>query len=89
MKLVYFNDYRLGVLKGDAVVDVTAVVQKIAHTGPGDTGNHETSAAQRNRVRHVLFSSRDCFLRPPVTGGPALHTHHTAERGLRRACGLD
>ena len=36
MKLVYFNDFRLGVLKGDSVVDVTSVVQKIPHTGPGD-----------------------------------------------------
>jgi len=39
MKLVYFNDFRLGVLKGDAVVDVTAAVQKIPHTGPGDLMN--------------------------------------------------
>jgi len=39
MKLVYFNDYRLGVLKGDSVVDVTAAVQKIPHTGPGDLMN--------------------------------------------------
>src|SRR5215213_2426182 len=39
MKLVYFNDFRLGVLKGDAVVDVTPVVQKIPHTGPGDLMN--------------------------------------------------
>ena len=39
MKLLYFNDFRLGVLKGDAVVDVTSVVQKIPHTGPGDLMN--------------------------------------------------
>jgi 2-keto-4-pentenoate hydratase/2-oxohepta-3-ene-1,7-dioic acid hydratase in catechol pathway len=39
MKLVYFNDFRLGVVKGDAVIDVTAVVQKIPHTGPGDLMN--------------------------------------------------
>ena len=36
MKLVYFNDFRLGVLKGDEVVDITNVVSKIPHTGPGD-----------------------------------------------------
>ena len=30
MKLLYFNDYKLGVLKGDnSVVDVTAIVQDI------------------------------------------------------------
>ena len=39
MKLLMFNDYRLGVLKGDTVVDVTAVVQKIPHSGPGDLMN--------------------------------------------------
>src|SRR5260370_19040921 len=35
MKLCYFDDYKLGVLKGNAVVDVSAVVQDIPHTGPG------------------------------------------------------
>ena len=39
MKLAYFNDFRLGVLKGDTVVDVTSVVQKIPHSGPGDLMN--------------------------------------------------
>jgi 2-keto-4-pentenoate hydratase/2-oxohepta-3-ene-1,7-dioic acid hydratase in catechol pathway len=39
MKILYFNDFRLGVLKGDTVVDVTSVVQKIPHTGPGDLMN--------------------------------------------------
>jgi 2-keto-4-pentenoate hydratase/2-oxohepta-3-ene-1,7-dioic acid hydratase in catechol pathway len=36
MKLLYFNDYRLGVLKGDRVVDVTQVVLNVPHTGPGN-----------------------------------------------------
>ena len=36
MKLVYFNDYRMGVLKGAAVVDVSAAVADIPHVGPGD-----------------------------------------------------
>ncbi len=34
MKLLYFDEFRLGVLKGDAVVDVSAAVQDIPHTGP-------------------------------------------------------
>jgi 2-keto-4-pentenoate hydratase/2-oxohepta-3-ene-1,7-dioic acid hydratase in catechol pathway len=35
MKLLYFDDFRLGVLKGgDRVVDVSAVVRDIPHTGP-------------------------------------------------------
>ena len=39
MKLVYFGDFRLGVLKGDAVVDVSAAVKDIPHSGPGDLMN--------------------------------------------------
>src|SRR5437588_6041813 len=40
MKILYFNDFRLGVLKGDnTVVDVTAAVQDVPHTGPGDLIN--------------------------------------------------
>ena len=39
MKLVYFDDFKLGVLKNDAVVDVSAAVKDIPHTGPGDLMN--------------------------------------------------
>ena len=39
MKLVYFDDYKLGVLKGDRVVDVSSVVRDIPNTGPGDLIN--------------------------------------------------
>jgi 2-keto-4-pentenoate hydratase/2-oxohepta-3-ene-1,7-dioic acid hydratase in catechol pathway len=34
MKLMFFDDYKLGVLKGDAVVDVSAAMRDIPHTGP-------------------------------------------------------
>lgn len=36
MKLCYFNDYRLGVIKGDAVVDVTDAVKDIPHLDSRD-----------------------------------------------------
>ncbi|MGH7041707.1 MAG: fumarylacetoacetate hydrolase family protein [Acetobacteraceae bacterium] len=39
MKLCYFDDFRLGVVAGDGVVDVSAVVADIPHTGPGDLMN--------------------------------------------------
>ena len=40
MKILYFDDFRLGVLKGtDRVVDVSDVVEDIPHTGPGDLIN--------------------------------------------------
>ncbi|HTE15982.1 MAG TPA: fumarylacetoacetate hydrolase family protein [Burkholderiales bacterium] len=39
MKLMYFNEFRLGVVKGENVVDVMPVVQKLMHTGPHDLIN--------------------------------------------------
>ncbi len=39
MKLIYFDDFMLGVLDGDSVVDVSAVVQDIPHTNPGNLMN--------------------------------------------------
>ncbi|MFC1953523.1 fumarylacetoacetate hydrolase family protein [Chloroflexota bacterium] len=34
MKLLYFDDFRLGILRGDMVIDVSDVVQNIPHTAP-------------------------------------------------------
>jgi 2-keto-4-pentenoate hydratase/2-oxohepta-3-ene-1,7-dioic acid hydratase in catechol pathway len=40
MKILYFDDFRLGVLRGeDEVVDVSAAVRDIPHVGPGDLMN--------------------------------------------------
>ena len=36
MKIVFFDEFTLGVLKGDAVVDVARVVRDIPHLGPQD-----------------------------------------------------
>jgi len=34
MKLMFFDDFKLGVVKGDTVVDVSKLVKDIPHTGP-------------------------------------------------------
>src|SRR5579871_2825487 len=39
MKLAYFNDYKLGVVKGDSIVDVSSVVRDIPHLNPADLIN--------------------------------------------------
>ena len=39
MKLVFFDDFKLGVVKGDSVVDVSAAVSGIPHTSPQDLLN--------------------------------------------------
>jgi len=36
MKIVFFDDFKLGVLKGDAVIDVSNVVKDIPRLGPQD-----------------------------------------------------
>ena len=36
MKLVFFDDFKLGVVKGDTVVDVSNAVSRIEHTSPQD-----------------------------------------------------
>ena len=33
MKILFFDDFKLGVVKGDNVVDVSAVVHDIPHLG--------------------------------------------------------
>ena len=39
MKLLLLDEFRLGVLEGDTVHDVTAAVQDLPHTGPHDLIN--------------------------------------------------
>jgi 2-keto-4-pentenoate hydratase/2-oxohepta-3-ene-1,7-dioic acid hydratase in catechol pathway len=39
MKLLFFDEFKLGVLKGDTVVDVSSVVSDIPHVGPHDVIN--------------------------------------------------
>jgi len=36
MKLAFFDDFKLGVVKGDSIVDVSSVVRDIPHTNPGN-----------------------------------------------------
>ena len=49
MKLVFFDDYRLGVLKGDHVVDVGEAVGDIVHTSPQDLMNRVIGQFARYR----------------------------------------
>ena len=51
MKLLCFNDYRIGVLKGANVVDITPVIQTIPHHGAGDLMNGLVAAFADMRPR--------------------------------------
>jgi 2-keto-4-pentenoate hydratase/2-oxohepta-3-ene-1,7-dioic acid hydratase in catechol pathway len=75
MKLVYFDDFKLGVLKNDAVVDVSAAVEDIPHTGPGDLMNglieHWDSYKPRLEAavaRGAGVPASSVRIRPPVPG---------------------
>ena len=73
MKILYFDDFKLGVLKGDRVVDVSAVVSDIPHTGPHDliTGLIERFASYRPRLEQAAqqgtgVAVSQVRIRPPL-----------------------
>ena len=74
MKLLYFDDFRLGVLKGDAVVDVSALVQDVPHTGPGNliSGLIERFDDYRSKLEDAAAAGQGCtmifFSRPRLAG---------------------
>jgi len=75
MKLVYFDDFKLGVLKNDAVVDVSDAVKDIPRSGPGDLMNglieHWDSYKPRIEAavaRGAGVPVSGVRIRPPVPG---------------------
>ena len=66
MKLLYFDDFKLGVLKGDQVVDVTAAVKDVPHTGPHDLiqGVIASWAQQKSRIEDAAAKGKGV----PVAG---------------------
>jgi 2-keto-4-pentenoate hydratase/2-oxohepta-3-ene-1,7-dioic acid hydratase in catechol pathway len=75
MKILYFDDFKLGVLKGDVVVDVSAAVEDIPHTGPGDVMNGliEHWSSYKARLEAAAASGdglplSSVRIRPPVPG---------------------
>src|SRR6476661_1023588 len=74
MKILYFDDFKLGVLKGDnTVVDVSSVVQDIPHVGPGDLikGLIERFASYRSKLEQAAAQGQGVPLasvriRPPL-----------------------
>jgi 2-keto-4-pentenoate hydratase/2-oxohepta-3-ene-1,7-dioic acid hydratase in catechol pathway len=73
MKLLFFDDFKLGVLKGDAVVDVSQAVRDIPHTGPGNliSGLIERFADYRGALEKAVAAGngvalKSVRLRPPL-----------------------
>ncbi len=73
MRLLYFDDFKLGVLKGDAVIDVSDIVRVIPHTGPHNliNGLIERFSEYRARLEDAAARARGVPLsqiriRPPL-----------------------
>lgn len=65
MKLIFFDDFRLGVLTGEAVVDVTSAVAEIPHVGAHDLIN--SLIARFAEFRGRLEAAAESSERIPVT----------------------
>ncbi len=77
MKLLFFDDFRLGVLKGDSVIDVSDGVRGIPHTTPQDliSGLIEQFAQYRGRLEEAAARGQGVPLsrvriRPPLPAAP-------------------
>ena len=73
MKLCYFNDYRLGVIKGNTVVDITEAVKDIPHLHNRDLiiGLIDKWDSYKAKVEKAAADGKgvplkDVRLRPPV-----------------------
>jgi len=73
VKLLFFDDWKLGVLKGNSVVDVSAAVQSIPHLGPHDliSGLIARFAEYKARVEDAASKGQgvpvgQVRIRPPV-----------------------
>lgn len=73
MKLLFFDDFKLGVLNGDTVVDVSEAVQSIPHTGPHDlmSGLIEQFSDYQSRLQEAMARGRgvpvrEVRIRPPL-----------------------
>ena len=73
MKLAFFDDFKLGVVKGDGIVDVSAVVQDVPHICPGTLMNGLIARfdAYRGKLEAAVASGKavplsGVRLRPPL-----------------------
>jgi 2-keto-4-pentenoate hydratase/2-oxohepta-3-ene-1,7-dioic acid hydratase in catechol pathway len=73
MKLLFFDDFKLGVLQGDSVVDVSQVVREIPHTAPHNliSGLIERFADYRGALERAVVAGKGTPLnavriRPPL-----------------------
>ena len=57
MKLLFFDDFKLGVLKGDTVFDVSSIVVSVPHTGPHDLISGLIAGFGEYRTRRLVLEA--------------------------------
>ena len=57
MKLAFFDDFKLGVVKDETVVDVSGAVSGIEHTSPQDLINRIIENFSQYREACLLYTS--------------------------------
>ena len=78
MKLMYFDDFRLGVVKGDAVVDVSKLVRDIPHTGPQElmSGLIERFAKYKAKLQKAAAAGKGVPLKKVRIRSPLPKPHN-------------
>ncbi|MGN6735035.1 MAG: fumarylacetoacetate hydrolase family protein [Candidatus Binatia bacterium] len=72
MKLLFFDNFKLGVLNGDSVVDVSHLVREVPHTGPHDLINglierfHDYRSTLEKAAHVNGVPVRSVRIRPPL-----------------------
>ena len=85
MKLLFFDDFKLGVLKGDTVVEVSQAVRDIPHTGPHDliSGLIERFADYRGALEKAVAAGNGAPARwgsdPAAAAEAGKHRRHGGE----------
>jgi len=81
VKLLFFDDFKLGVLKGDAVFDVSSLVESVPHTGPHDlisgliAGSADTARGSRGGTKSGGRASEPGAIRPPLPPAHEYRVH--------------
>ena len=59
MKITYFNDFILGVVRGDSIIDVMSAVKDVPHLGPHDliNGVIENWATYKPKIEAAVAAS--------------------------------
>ena len=86
MKLAFFDDFKVGVVAGDSVVDVTDVVKDISRLGPQDVmrGVIERFDELEGKLAHAAAKGQGKPVARPSVSHRGTRRHESAPSGHRQ-----